>query len=257
MLESRYSTAAQYWRGNGSEETASQRPATNLRRLPHKPPQPQNFVEFLRSSIVTNLSFTTSLQLDRNTNIYNAGSSRERSIYLVESGQVKTVVFTRSGKRCVLDIYGEGDVFGELCLLTPERMETAITMRPSVLLSISMDHACDALGTEFWRIFAHYLTNQLLTLQDIVADFVTMESENRLAAHLLRLSRRRGQVHPRGRMITARITQEELAEMIGTTRSRVGCFLKRFREIGLVELDPQNRLIVNERRLSMFLNGAN
>jgi CRP/FNR family transcriptional regulator, cyclic AMP receptor protein len=255
MFHPGYSTAVAHRDGDESKYSTARRSITDQGYPTGKSTQAQHFTEMLHSSITANLHSATTLRLDRNTNIYNAGSSRERNIYLVEVGQVKTVVFTRSGKRCILDVYGKGDVFGELCLLSRERMETAITMQPSVLLSISMDKARDSFGNEFWRIFAHYLTNQLLTLQDIVADFVTMESENRLAAHLLRLSRRLGQVHPRGRLITARITQEELAEMIGTTRSRVGCFLKRFREIGLIELDHQNRLIVKERPLSKFLSG--
>lgn len=214
-----------------------------------------NIRNVLRSYIAGNPHQTLRVKFDKNRNIYNAGDQGERCMYLIESGQVKTVVFTRNGKRCILDVYGRNDVFGELCLLSGMRMETATAMEPTVLQSIPAGKVLDALSdSEFWRSFTRYLAHRLFDLQDTVVDFVTMESEIRLAARLLKLGRRLGQQHPKGRVIEARITQEELADMIGTTRSRVGYFLKRFRDIGLVEVDRGSRLIVNEHRLNSFLD---
>lgn len=189
----------------------------------------------------------------RKGTVYNCGD-RDGNIYLVESGMVKTVMLTPSGKKCILDIYVAGEVLGELSLLSDERLESAVAMRPVVLRQIPARRFFEALTDDEVREgLTQYLTLRILEQQYVIANLVTMESELRLAARLLRLAHKLGRRHPTGTKISTKITQEELSEMVGTTRSRVGYFLKGFRENGLIEAADDAYLVLNEQRLVEFL----
>jgi CRP/FNR family cyclic AMP-dependent transcriptional regulator len=82
---------------------------------------------------------------------------------------------------------------------------------------------------------------------------LTANSEQRLATTLLHLARRLGKNDPRSVRIEQKISHEELAEMVGTTRPRIGIFLKRFRELGLIEISSERHFIVRERKLREYL----
>ena len=202
--------------------------------------------------------FATTVELGKNEIVYD-GFADDRSIYLVEHGKVKTVVHTRTGKRCLLNIYATGDVLGESCLLGAQRPEgtTAITMTDTVLHRIPGAAARAALtDARLSAEFLRYVIGRVLDQQRMIADLLTENSESRLAAILLRLGRRFGIRRTNLLRIEDRITQEELAAMVGTTRSRVGHFLKGFQESGLVERDDMGFLVVNEPRMRHFLAGT-
>ncbi len=191
-----------------------------------------------------------------NEALYTCGTDN-RNIYFIESGFVKVLILSQSARQCLLDICGPGDMVGESCLLYTERVETVIAMTPCVLRVIPR--------TEFLEIvFKHklvegslqYLTAKLLEQQQIVSHFVTADSEGRLAATLLRLARKLGRPHDGRLMIDEKITQEELAEIVGTTRSRIGYFLKRFRTAGLIEQPSQAALLINETRLDEYVHAC-
>ncbi len=188
----------------------------------------------------------------RGEHVYNCAET-DRNVYFVKSGQVKTVMVTASGKRCLLDLYLPGNVFGELCLTSTRRTDTAVAMTDTELVRISHRRLLRILDREglLENLTAH-LTDRLAEQQRIIADLVTMESEMRLAARLLQLSHRFGQRCDRGMVISARLTQEELAEMVGTTRSRVGYFLKSFREAGLLE-SSRGSIIINQPNLASYV----
>lgn len=178
----------------------------------------------------------------------------DRSMYLVEHGQVKTVTPSREGKECLLGIYTAGDVFGELCLVDGDRMEAVIAMTPSVLRRISAAKVLTALADVGLREeFVRYLAHRLFEQQQLIIDLVTADSEYRLAAILLHLARKHGRREAHLLRIEERITQEELSGMVGTTRSRVGFFLKRFRDAGLVAARKDCFLVVDETRLDDFM----
>ncbi|SNY24399.1 Crp/Fnr family transcriptional regulator [Paractinoplanes atraurantiacus] len=198
----------------------------------------------------------TQIRFPKNAHVYNCGA-RDDYIYLVESGQVKTVTYSRDGKKCLLSIYAAGDVFGELCLLSAGRVETATTMRTAMLRRIPLASFRAALGDqELLDTFLRYLTLRLAEQQQIITNLVTMDSERRLAAALLILANKLGKRQARGIRIEQRITQEELSGMVGTTRSRVGYFLKRFCEAGLVYRTPDSFLVVVERNVVNYLEAT-
>jgi CRP-like cAMP-binding protein len=188
--------------------------------------------------------------------VYNCGD-RDNDIYLIENGQVKTVTYSRDGKKCLLSIYATGDVFGELGMLSEGRTETATAMRNSALRRVPVKKFRAALcDDQLLEAFLGHLTQRLSEQQQIITNLVTMDSERRLAAALLALAHKLGKPQPRGTRIDQRITQEELSGMVGTTRSRVGYFLKRFCDAGLVHRAPGSFLVVNESNLADYLDAS-
>src|SRR4051794_9910404 len=130
-------------------------------------------------------------------------------------------------------------------------------MKPCVLRVIPRSEFLES-------VFQHKLINESLQyfaakLQEqhqIVSYFVTADSEGRLAAALLRLARKLGKPEGGRLMIDEQITQEDLAEIVGTTRSRVGYFLKRFRAAGLIERPSRAAIVINETRLDKYVHGC-
>lgn len=197
----------------------------------------------------------TQMRLERNTHLYNRGDD-DNHVFLVENGQVKTFTVSDDGKDCVLCIYGPGEVLGELCVLQAGRTETASTMKPTTVFRMSAGELLRVLSRRgklegFLRHEAMRIADQ----QELITSFVTMNSEHRLAVRLLHLARQLGTPHPAGWRIEERITQEELASMVGTTRSRVGFFLKRFADAGLVQRTSESFLLVEEEALRAYLRG--
>lgn len=193
-------------------------------------------------------------QVTRNANVYNCGQ-RDPTIYIVESGQVKTVTYSKLGKQCVLSLVTPGEMFGEVAFLTPERTETAIAMKTTVLKQIPCIDLLDALESDDLREdFIRYLARRVLEQQQTIANMVTMNSEQRLAVLLLYLARKLGHGSASNLRIHGKLTQEDLSAMVGTTRSRVGYFLKGFRDSGLLKESSHHSLVVNEPRLADYVH---
>jgi CRP/FNR family cyclic AMP-dependent transcriptional regulator len=200
-----------------------------------------------------NAHLTTTMRLRKNEGPYMCGQ-RDGNVYLIESGRVKTTTLSRFGKECLLGIYTREDVFGELCLLEAERYETATAMVPTVLRRIPIAHFLSIMADEgLVHDFLRYLTSRLHEQQQVITHLVTADSEQRLAATLLRLAQKLGTPRSGWVRIDQRITQEELSEMVGTTRSRVGYFLKRFRNDQLIRTTGDNRIIIDEVRLGQYV----
>ena len=195
-----------------------------------------------------------SLEVPKRAWIYHCGD-RDPNIYWIESGQVKTVIYHETGKECLLSVDGHDDFFGEMCFAQEERMEAATAMRDSVVWKIPREALLQALTVpELRREVFNYLTRRLLDQQKAIASLVMHNSEQRLASVILHLARKlgkrsAGQIH-----LDSRMSYEELSAMVGTTRSRVGYFLKRFHKAGLVEINRKSCLIVHEDRLVNFAN---
>lgn len=211
------------------------------------------FQDRLSEAITRRLPSGKRININRQGHVYNSGD-RDGAVYLVECGQVKTVTYSPDGKQCLLSIYTSGDVFGELCLVSDVCSETATAMRPTVLQRIPVAVFRRILVDEkLLEAFLGHLAIRLSEQQEVIKNMVTMDSERRLAATLLMLGRKLGKRHQRGIRIDYHITQEELSGMVGTTRSRVGYFLKRFCEAGLVYRGPGAPLVIDERSLSAYL----
>jgi CRP-like cAMP-binding protein len=199
----------------------------------------------------------TLLDLARHDQVYTSGSL-DGYIYVLERGQVKTQVVAASGKRCLLSIYTESDVFGETALLGLARADSAVALSRTVIRRLPVARFRAALtATGLDEAFLGYLSLRLLAQQKIIAGMVTMSSELRLAVRLLDLASQYGRPGPLGVRIEIRFTQEDLAEMVGTTRTRIGQFLKRFRENGLVELTPRSHLLVHQVPLATWIDAHN
>lgn len=210
------------------------------------------FTRRLRTAL-NRLTSQDVVRLPKNGVLYSCGDP-SNSLYLVESGRIKEARYSPCGKVCVLDIYGPGEVIGECCLQEPQRLDTATAMVASLARRIPLDRFLDLLLQEhLLEDWMRYLAARLSTQQRLITLLVTMESEQRLAAILLRLARKLGIPQDEEIRINERITQQELAEMVGTTRSRVGFFLKRFRDSGFVRPAVGSRLVVNEPRLAAYV----
>jgi len=225
-----------------------------LAPVAHSGPAPRRFgrliAEHLRERCGGGIA---RVRCGRNLALYSCGQ-RDASVYLIESGWIKTLALSTSGKECLLGIYGCGDVVGELCLVEEERSSMAVAMVASVLTRVSRQRFLEILGDggilDDWM---RYLAFRLVEQQQVIASMVTADSERRLAVTLLRLGHKLGTAQADQFRIEHRITQEELAGMVGTTRSRVGHFLKEFRRGGLIAATPDSRLVIHERRLRRYV----
>lgn len=183
--------------------------------------------------------------------IYAAGK-REEAIYIVREGCVKIVTFSAGGKLCIQGIEPSGSIFGVLSLVDPLRSDTAIAMRRSLLLKVPLaglfrtDRRQDVIDG-----LLLYLAHRVWAQQHLVNILVTQDSEHRLAVVLLDLARQMGRRRGRELLIEERLSQEDLAAMVGTTRSRIGYFLKSFRRIGLISGDRAT-LVLDEARVAQF-----
>jgi CRP/FNR family cyclic AMP-dependent transcriptional regulator len=166
--------------------------------------------------------------------IYTQGA-RADSVFYIESGKVKKTVLSEQGKEAVVALFGTGDIFGEGCLTgQPLRLSTVSAMSESVIVQITKADVVRVIHEEpaFAELFiAHLLARNSRVEEDLV-DQLFNSSEKRLARVLLLLANfgKEGKPEP----VIAKISQETLAEMVGTTRSRVSFFMNKFRDLGLV-----------------------
>jgi CRP-like cAMP-binding protein len=174
-------------------------------------------------------------------------------VFYVQQGRVKISVLSRTGKEAVVAIFSRGDFFGEGCLADqPRRMATASALSPSTLLVIERAKMLEVLHshTEFAeRFLAHMLARNIRVEEDLV-DLLFNSSEKRLARGLLLLARYGKQEQP---LLIPAMPQETLAEMIGTTRSRVNFFMNKFRDLGFIEYSGGD-IKVNNSLLTVVLH---
>jgi len=160
-----------------------------------------------------------------------------------------------AGKEATIGILNEGDFFGESCLTQqPLRLCSAIAMTDCLLMRIDKRVMDEALHEEpeFAVMFVAFLLSRNLRYEADLADQLFNSSEKRLARILILLSRsgKEGELAT----VIPMLSQEVLASMVGTLRSRVGFFLKKFRAMGLVTFVGRNRLQVRTSLINMVLN---
>jgi CRP/FNR family cyclic AMP-dependent transcriptional regulator len=191
------------------------------------------------------------LQYRRGATVFSQGEPCTDVCY-IRKGGVKLTVLSTSGKEAVVGMLGPGDFFGEGALAgQPVRMGTATTIAPSTILSIEKAAMAQLLHEEhdFSDRFISYVVGRNIRIEADLVDQLFNSSEKRLARALLLLARY-GQPDPLGRL--PKVSQEMLAEMIGTTRSRVNFFMNKFRKLGLIEYN--GTLKVNSSLLSVVLH---
>jgi len=176
----------------------------------------------------------TILNFIKNAVIYSQGDAAE-SVFYIQKGRVKLNVISEHGKEAVVAIMEAGQFFGEGCLNGDiARVATAVSIGDSSIVSISKQAMREALKNEpsFAQLFVTYLLVRNTRVEEDLIDQLFNSSERRLARLLLLLAHfgKEGVPQP----IDIEISQETLAEMIGTTRSRVSFFMNKFRKLGFI-----------------------
>jgi CRP/FNR family cyclic AMP-dependent transcriptional regulator len=160
---------------------------------------------------------------------------RSYAVYYIQKGKVKLSVVSNNGKEATIGILGEGEFFGEACLAGQAlRMGSATAMTDCAVLRIDKKAMIQALHREhaFSDMFVAYLLARNIRYEEDLVDHLFNSSEKRLARLLLLLAHFGKEDTPE--TVVPKISQETLAEMVGTTRSRVNFFMNRFRKLGFV-----------------------
>lgn len=217
-------------------------------------PGADKFKEQMRESLVSATKDSVAIKVARRSNVYEVGDKVE-TVYFIESGQIKLLIVSSRGKECLLAIHGPGDIFGELCLSgIGGRLETATAMEDSRLKEIPCSKFLERLATDsLLQGFVKYLTVRVADQQQVIANLVTADSEQRLAKTLLQLARTKGKKDPKSIRIKLKISHDELASMIGTTRPRISVFMQRFRNLGLLQISSDRHIIIKESKLTAYL----
>jgi CRP-like cAMP-binding protein len=173
-------------------------------------------------------------------------------VFYVQLGGIKLSVLSRTGKEAVVAILGPGDFFGEGCLAgQPRRMATASALSASTVLVIEKNQMQEMIHNEpalAERFLTHMLARNIRIEEDLI-DQLFNSSEKRLARALLLLARYGKDDQP---LTLPKLSQETLAEMVGTTRSRVNFFMNKFRELGFIEYN--GKIKVNSSLLTVVLH---
>jgi CRP/FNR family cyclic AMP-dependent transcriptional regulator len=184
--------------------------------------------------------------------IYSQGDAAKNVMYL-QGGGVKLTVVNELGKEAVVAILGPGDFFGEGCLAGQSiRMGTATAIMPSAVLVIDKSQMRKVLHEQHGlsdRFIAFMLARNIRIEEDLI-DQLFNSSEKRLARTLLLLARYGKEDQPQG--VLPKVSQETLAEMIGTTRARVNLFMNKFRKLGFIKYN--GGIEINTSLLSVVLH---
>jgi len=217
-------------------------------------PEAERFKQQMRDSLRHETLNSRAVTIPRHANVYTCGDQDE-TVYFIESGQIKLLVVSPEGKECLLAIHGGGDIFGELCLSgLGARHETAVAMKETKLKQIPCEQFFARLNRDaLSEGFVRYLAVRVADQQQVIANLVTVDSEQRLGKTLLQLARSIGKKDPHSIRIELKITHEELSEMIGTTRPRVSLFMQRFHNLGLMETNKDRFFIIKEKKLTDYL----
>jgi CRP/FNR family transcriptional regulator, cyclic AMP receptor protein len=217
-------------------------------------PQADEFKQQLCASLQRETQDSRTVKIARHVNVYTCGEQDEM-VYFIESGQIKLLMLSSEGKECLLAIHSAGDVFGELCLSgLGARLETATAMKQTMLKQIPCAQFLGRLSRDsLFQGFVRYLAVRIADQQQVIANLVTVDSEQRLGQTLLQLARTMGKKEPRSIRIELKISHEELSEMVGTTRPRISLFMQRFHNLGLIETNRDRFLIINENKLTDYL----
>ena len=200
-----------------------------------KPAAKQRSTRFNSKNFLTqNGQGKTTLQAPTKHLFFSQGDEANAVFYL-QSGRVKLTVLSKEGKEAVVAILAHGDFFGEGCLAGElVCMATATALEASMVMRIDRAAMVRVLRDEasFAKLFMAYLLSRNVRIQEHLVDHLFNSVEKRLARVLLLLARYGTDGKPDGEI--QRISQETLAEMVGTTRSRVSLFLNKFRQLGFI-----------------------
>ena len=193
----------------------------------------------------------TILEFSKDQVVFAQGDAAD-TVFYIQSGRVKVVVISEQGKEAVVGIFGPGQFFGEGCMNGHAlRIATTTALEDCLITAITKAAMLAALHDQpkFSELFMAYLLTRNSRIEEDLIDQLFNSSEKRLARLLLLLANFGKEGNPQP--IIPNISQETLAEMIGTTRSRVSHFMNKFRELGFI--DYNGHLEVHSSLMSIFL----
>jgi CRP/FNR family cyclic AMP-dependent transcriptional regulator len=182
-----------------------------------------------------------------------AQGDKADAMFYVQNGNVKLTVTSKEGKKAVIAILRQGDFFGEGCLATQSlRMSSATAIQASMITRVKRVTIARLIREDpvFARLFVSHLLTRIERIEEEFVDQIFSSSEKRLARILLVLASFGLQSKPEPAIL--KVNQETLAEMVGTTRSRVSYFMNRFRKMGLIEYN--GGLQVHRKLLTFLLH---
>jgi CRP/FNR family transcriptional regulator, cyclic AMP receptor protein len=184
--------------------------------------------------------------------VFSQGEAAD-AVFYIQQGKIKITVVSEQGKEAVVAILGAGDFFGEGCLVGQTlRMATVTAMMECEIMRLEKAAIIRVLHEEpvFSELFMSHLLTRTIRVEADLVDQLFNSSEKRLARALLLLANfgKEGKPEP----VVAKISQETLAEMIGTTRSRVSSFMNKFRQLGFI--DYNGKLEVHSALLNVVLH---
>jgi CRP/FNR family cyclic AMP-dependent transcriptional regulator len=184
--------------------------------------------------------------------VYSQGDTAKSIMYL-QAGSIKLSVVNEVGKEAVVAILKPGDFFGEGCLASQSvRMGTATAITPSAVLDIEKSEMFKVLHEQhaFSDRFLTFMLARNIRIEEDLIDQLFNSSEKRLARTLLLLARYGKEDQPQG--VLPKVSQETLAEMVGTTRSRINFFMNKFRKLGFIKYNGS--LQINTSLLTVVLH---
>ena len=186
--------------------------------------------------------------------IFVQGDSSD-AIFYIQKGKISLTVVSQSGKEATIGVLNEGDFFGEACLTgQPLRTSSATAMTECSVMRIEKKFMIEVLHREqaFSDMFVAYLLTRNIRYEEALVDQLFNSSEKRLARMLLLLAQFGKEGTPE--TVIPKISQETLAEMVGTTRSRVSFFMNRFRKLGFIDYEGGTGLQVHSSLLNVVLH---
>ena len=193
----------------------------------------------------------TTINCLKNQMLFAQGDPSD-AVFYIQHGRIKITVISEHGKEAVVALLGHDEFFGEGCLAgQPRRVATAVAMTECEVMRLEMAAIIRVLHEEpaFSEMFVAHLLARTIRVEEDLVDQLFNSSEKRLARALLLLANfgKEGRPEP----IIAKVSQETLAEMIGTTRSRVSFFMNKFRKLGMISYN--GRIQVHKSLLSAVL----
>ena len=182
-------------------------------------------------------SGNTTLSIPKKQVLFSQGDTTD-AVFYVQAGKVKLIVVSPQGKEAVIAILEPGSFFGEGCLAgQPVHLATATAVDDARIVRIDKQSMLRLLQDDhtFSALFLAYMLARNVRIQEDLVDQLFNSSEKRLARALLLMAHFGKEGKPEE--VIAKISQEALAEMIGTTRSRVSFFMNRFKKMGLIHFD--------------------
>jgi CRP/FNR family cyclic AMP-dependent transcriptional regulator len=214
--------------------------------------KPRSKAKFNAKTFLARAGAGRAVKRHANTNVIFSQTDPADALFYIQKGKVRLTVVSNRGKQAVIAILGAGDFFGEGCLAGQlVRMSSAAAMGECSLVRLEKAAAMAVIRNEpaFSELFLQYVLSRNIRIEEDLVDQLFNSSEKRLARVLLLLANfgKEGKPEP----VVPKMSQETLAEIIGTTRSRVSFFMNRFRKTGFI--DYKNGLEVHSSLLNVLL----